>query len=212
MLHEAKTSTRVTTALFMALFSAAAAAAQVEPSAGWNAIAGCARQVTDRARHACVDQVLRDAGLLDGPAVSPPPAANLPAPAPVTPPSAVAAAPPSPAPVVAQAAPPPPQVVAAPPATVSPPPNAPAAARVNPMDMPDRQELSIAAVRKSADGRLILTASDGVVWRQNERQTMSQDSKVGDSLSIRKAAMGSFICSVTANPSFRCKPDARKAD
>lgn len=154
--------------------------------AGWAAVTRCAQQETEPARHDCVDQVLRDAGLLtpelrarqqqrafglEQPA-APPPAAKAP----------VTKAPPAPA---------------ATPSPATPPPESP----------PDRVEVEIASVARSPDGKLVITTIDGAVWRQTESLTNYRLPAAGERMTIRRGALGGYLCTPSSKLSWRCARD-----
>lgn len=185
MMAKVRFSKTCSLAMAMALSCAAAtpAAAAASAEAGWNAVTGCARQISDQARHACLDQVLRDAGLLASSTAR----ATVAPTAPVNEPQTS----------VPQAAPQPPPapVAATPPAPTTPVPAT-----------PDRMETQVASVSTSALGRITITARDGTVWRQTESLRLPRPPMAGDVIQVRKGALGSYICAVGSNPSYRCAP------
>jgi hypothetical protein len=163
---------------------------------GWSSVARCAQEESERARHTCVDDVLREAGLLttemrtrqqrrafgldDKPAPAPSPAPV--SPGPVAPSNASPAA------------------VAKSPETV-----APSPATVAPATQPDRIEVELAAVEKAVNGRLFVTTTDGAVWLQTESVEMPQPPVAGDRMSIRKGSMGGYRCTVASTRlTYRC--------
>jgi hypothetical protein len=125
---------------------------------GWRAVAACAAESSEKARHACLDDVLRRAGLLTSeretrqqregfgasPKASTPPAA------------------------------------------------------------PSTLEVELARVSTTHDEKLILTTTDGAVWRQIEGTPIRPVPAAGDRMTIRRASMGSFLCEVRRNVGFRC--------
>lgn len=159
-------------------------AAETSAEAGWAAVTRCAQQETERARHDCLDQVLRDAGLLTpelrqrqqqrafglSQPAAPPPAAKAPS-APAGEPRASASSEPKP------------------PAPESP---------------PDRVQVQIAAVASSPDGKLAITTSDGAVWRQTETLDNRRLPAVGESMTIRRGALGGYLCTLASKQSWRC--------
>ena len=141
----------------------------------WNAVAACGSNLDERQRHACVDDVLRRAGVLTAEqeqrdqrqrfglnATSPRPGA-------VTPPGA-----------------PDPDAATEPPVA-------------------DKVEVKIAAVAESRDGKLVLTTEDGSVWRQIDSGLIRRTPEPGQTLSISKAALGSFLCSLGGKAAFHCR-------
>jgi hypothetical protein len=149
---------------------------------GWSSIKRCAQEDTERARHSCLDRVLRDAGLLTDeiharqqrnafglehkPVREAPPAAT--------------SAPPAPASAsTSPAAPPPAQ--------------------------PDQLEVELAKVEKAANGRLFVTTTDGAIWLQSETVEMPQPPAAGDHMTIRKGSLGGYRCSITSTHlTYRC--------
>ena len=152
---------------------------------GWSSIARCAQEDSERARHTCLDRVLRDAGLLtpemhaqqqrrafgldDKPARAPPPAAAA-----------------SPAPIAPS------------PVTVAP-------AKAAPPAQPERLEVELAEVEKAVDDKLFVTTTDGAGWLQTETVEMPQPPAAGDRMTIRKGSMGGYRCSVASTHlTYRC--------
>jgi hypothetical protein len=170
-----------------------AQAARTQPSAeqGWSSVTRCAQEDSERARHTCLDRVLRDAGFLTNEmsAQQQRRAFGLEAQrAPAAPP-----APPSIAPPVAAVK------------EVVPPRPAPVAAPAGAAEQPDLLEVQLASVQKPADGKLVLTTSEGAVWRQSESADMPQPPAAGDRMTIRKGALASYRCSFPATRlTFRC--------
>jgi len=72
----------------------------------------------------------------------------------------------------------------------------------------DQIEVTLAKAMRRGDGRLVLTASDGVVWRQLYRQGSMPVPKAGASMAVRKGALDGYICAIDLAPRFRCKPDS----
>jgi hypothetical protein len=69
-------------------------------------------------------------------------------------------------------------------------------------------EVTLAKAMRRGDGRLVLTASDGVIWRQLYRQGSMPIPRAGASMAVRKGALGGYVCAIARAPSFRCKPDS----
>jgi predicted transglutaminase-like cysteine proteinase len=209
LLARAATATLLclTTTTVMAQTSATAPGS-MNAEQGWSAITHCAQEESERARHTCLDRVLRDAGLLTNemrarqqrkafgleekaartPPTPPPAAATSPVAA--TPP--VAAAKP-PATTAAPATAPAPATPATPPATAAPP------------AQPDRLEVELTKVEKAVNGRLLVTTSDGAVWLQAESVDMPQPPVAGDRMTIRKGSLNGYRCSVASTHlTYRC--------
>jgi hypothetical protein len=201
---------------------------------GWSAITRCSQEETERARHTCVDRVLRDAGLLTNemrakqqqrafgldnkPARTPEPA---PAPSTASAPSTGApiAGTPSPAaPSVATSPAPSSARATTPAAAASTPSAATSAASANDSasraaaaspapaaEPPDRVDVQLTKVVKAPNGRLVVTTSDGAVWLQTEAVSMPLPPAAGDRMSIRKATLGGYVCSVAdTHLTYRC--------
>jgi hypothetical protein len=191
----------ITRFLLLALGTAAATngasaetAAIDDADSGWRAVSDCAAQPSKEARHACLDNVLRRAGLLTperetrqqrerfglkgearAPASTPAPAPASALPSPVTP---------APSPSSASPAP------SAPPST--------------PPAVPSIVEVELARISTTHDEKLILTTTEGAVWRQIDGGAILPQPAAGDRMTIRRASMGSFLCEVRRNVGFRC--------
>lgn len=81
-----------------------------------------------------------------------------------------------------------------------------AAAKPEPSPPEDRT-VTLAEVVKRGDGKLRLTTTDGVVWRQTVSDTIRQMPKAGDTMDIRRGAFGGYKCQVGRWTSFRCTSD-----
>jgi hypothetical protein len=138
-----------------------AAASPVTAESGWNDVAACATHTGSRARHACLDEVLRRAGLLSAEREQKEKRQSF-----GLDESVAATAPERPA--------------------------------------GERVAATLAAVRETGDGKLILTTDDGAVWRQIESDRPQQTPRAGQRLEIRKASLGSFLCAVEQTLAFRC--------
>jgi hypothetical protein len=66
--------------------------------------------------------------------------------------------------------------------------------------------VTIASLQRTADGRVVVTTSEGAVWRQTESVDMPQPPVVGDAMTIRKGAMSGYRCSIRrSNLLYRCE-------
>jgi len=63
----------------------------------------------------------------------------------------------------------------------------------------------VAAVGQTHDGKLWIRTEDGAVWDENDTVIVRQPPKVGDSVRIRRAAVGSYLCDFTRWQSVRCE-------
>jgi len=82
------------------------------------------------------------------------------------------------------------------------PPKTPDAPAVEPVE--SQVEVQVASVTVTPDEKLIVTTTDGVVWRQRDSDPVRPPPAAGDTMTIRKALLGSFMCVVRRNDGFRC--------
>lgn len=61
------------------------------------------------------------------------------------------------------------------------------------------------SVRSDAEGRLVMTLEDGAVWGQIDGQSLGKPPKAGDTVEIRKAAMGSYLMKIGSQPAIRVR-------
>jgi ligand-binding sensor domain-containing protein len=59
-------------------------------------------------------------------------------------------------------------------------------------------------VTVTPDAKLIVTTTDGVVWLQRDSEAVRPTPAAGDTMIIRKALLGSFLCSVGRSVAYRC--------
>jgi len=165
----------------MLLAAPAFAKAQGTMSAdeGWTAVGRCAASGSERERHRCLDDLLRRAGLLTREAEAQAQRREFGA-RPATPPAASTAAPAPAAPAVKTA-----------PATVPPP-------------SPDRLEVKVATIGVGTDRKVVLTTSDGATWKQTDSDTLPRLPGAGETVRIRKASFGSYLCELPSHHTFRC--------
>lgn len=162
------------------LLGAAPVAAQdaVSPQERWGQVAACAAQRSNEARHACVDAVMRAAGVLEREAEVAINRENF----------GRVAPPPPPPPQVAQSAPrsaPPPVVTAPAPLTGI--------------------STRVAAVRTGADRRIVVTTTEGAVWRQADTGAIRRPPRVGEVFAVEEGALGSYRCTFNETTTFRCE-------
>ncbi len=161
---------------------------------GWSSMVSCAQEDSERARHACLDRVLREAGVLTNEMHARQQRnafglENKPASA-ATPTTAGSAStpPPEEKPSIAG------RLRGE---TVSP--SRPA------IEGSSRLEVELAGVGKAVDGKLFVTTTDGAVWLQTESVEMPQPPVAGDRMTIRKGSMGGYRCSVVSTHlTYRC--------
>jgi hypothetical protein len=170
---------------------------RIAPSdAAWSAITLCARIAKDSDRHVCLDDALRNAGLM--PAHSP----ATPVPAEGTAPAAGAVAP---AAVAGAAAP-----AAQAPDSVSPAQSKESRADFGLQPKTFREpavartlQVTIRQVDQ-ADGKLLLTTTEGAIWKQVESTNVWPVPTEGQTMTIERGSFGGFFCEPSKYVSFRC--------
>lgn len=165
-----------------------------DDAARWAQVRDCAARGDSAARHACVDEVLRAAGVLtpEAEAREQRQRFGLERAAPRT----AATPPPSPAPASASASPAPATAQPASPARTERPPAPP--------EPPSELQVEVATARVTPDKRVVFTTTDGGEWRQTEAQSIPRGPKPGDTIIIHRAALGSFLCELPRRASWRC--------
>ena len=169
---------------------------RIAPSdAAWSAITLCARIAKDSDRHACLDDALRKAGLMPAhPTAAPVPAAG-------TAPAAGAAA----APAAGAAAP----------AARGPDSASTAQSKESRADFGLQpktfREPAVArtlqvTIRQvdQADGKLLLTTTEGAIWKQVESTNVWPVPTEGQTMTIERGSFGGFFCEPSKYVSFRC--------
>lgn len=68
----------------------------------------------------------------------------------------------------------------------------------------DKLEVTLATVSESGDGKLILTTTEGAIWKQVESAAVRPLPKQGQAMIIEKASLGGFMCQPGKWVSFRC--------
>lgn len=198
----------------MLALGAPALAQDSSSEANWQRIVECAQERSESGRHACMDNVLEQAGVLDSDkraeiaaqdkietfglsVVQMEQAAR----------KAEEAQPAVPLPIPAAA----PAVAAAqPPATATPAPQAPAAApaappRPAPPAKLDSIETTIAQAFDPGNRLYIFVTAEGQIWQQNESKDLGLPPRPGTRFSVERGAMGGFICQFGNSRAFRCR-------
>jgi hypothetical protein len=152
--------------------------------AKWDAITKCAPLVDDGARHACLDDVLRKAGLMPDAARAAASRQRFGLPAPAVSVASVAA-----------------PVVAAPVAAA---PAAPVAAQSAKRAPEELIQVTLAGVKRGGDGTLVLNTTEGAVWRQIEAADLHPEPVAGDTLTITHTIFGGYMCQSKKWIVFRC--------
>ena len=168
---------------------------RVPSDAAWSAITLCARIAKDTDRHDCLDDALRNAGLMPAhPTAAPVPAAG-------TAPGAAAA------PAAAAGA--------ATPAARAPDSASPARSKQSRADFglqpKTSRETGVARTLKvtlsqvdQADGKLLLTTTEGAIWKQVESTKVWPVPTEGQTMTIERGSFGGFFCEPSKYVSFRC--------
>jgi hypothetical protein len=78
----------------------------------------------------------------------------------------------------------------------------PGAAKLRQED--EKLEVTLAAVEKSGDGKLMLTTTENAVWRQVESDAVRPMPEQGQTLTIEKTSFGGFMCKTAKAVAFRC--------
>ncbi len=193
----------MTSAVATASWAQDAAPTATSADAGWSAIKQCAGITKDSMRLACVDDVLRKAGLMAHSA-APTAKSSTATTSPAGPAVAAAAAAAAPAKAPASSASGQPQdsrvdfglqpktfPQAAPKDTQS-----SAAER--------QQQVTLVRVDQAGDGKLLLTTTDGAIWKQLESGPIRPAPTGGQTMTIERVSFGGFLCEPSKYVSFRC--------
>ncbi|HTB69040.1 MAG TPA: hypothetical protein VK727_22660 [Steroidobacteraceae bacterium] len=84
---------------------------------------------------------------------------------------------------------------------------APTAAAATPSAKPapeDPIQVTLAGVKRGADGTLLLNTTEGAVWRQIEPAALHPDPVAGDTLTIKRTVFGGYMCQSKKWIEFRC--------
>lgn len=68
----------------------------------------------------------------------------------------------------------------------------------------ERLDVTLAGVEQAGDGKLVLTTTDGAVWRQVESDAVRPMPAKGETLTIAKTSFGGFLCESARRVAFRC--------
>jgi len=63
----------------------------------------------------------------------------------------------------------------------------------------------VKSARVDAEQRLVVTLEDGAVWRQIDDTMLGKPPKAGDTIEVRKAAMGSYMMKIGSQPAIRVR-------
>lgn len=70
-----------------------------------------------------------------------------------------------------------------------------------------RLTLTVASVGDTAQGRLLLTSTDGAVWEQTDGDAVNSAPAPGDTVQVSKGMLGGYLCQVSRWQSVRCQRD-----
>jgi hypothetical protein len=164
---------------------AALAQAGGSPADRWQQVVACAAQGSNAARHDCIDAVLRAAGALSPEREAQVNRENF---------GREDRQAPSSAPAPSPALMPPATAAAAPqPAPIAPP---------QPLQGIATQ---VAAVSQGGDRKIVVTTTEGAVWRQIDSSPIRRLPRVGESFEVREGAMGGYRCTFNGNTTYRCE-------
>jgi len=74
-------------------------------------------------------------------------------------------------------------------------------------DVEEIKELTttIKTVRRGGNGKLLLTLEDGAQWAQTDSISLVRDPRPGSAITIRQAALGSYLASIDSQRGIRVK-------
>lgn len=153
------------------------------PADRWQQVVACAAQGSNAARHDCIDAVLRAAGALSPEREAQVNRENF-------------------GREDREASPPPPPPPAAPAAVPA------AAAAPQPVAPPQPLQgiaTQVAAVSQGGDRKIVVTTTEGAVWRQIDSSPIRRLPRMGESFEVREGAMGGYRCTFNGNTTYRCE-------
>jgi hypothetical protein len=68
-----------------------------------------------------------------------------------------------------------------------------------------RLETTIRSVRQTGDGKWMLTLQEGGTWVQTDSRELIADPEAGAKVTVRRAALGSYLANVAGQPAIRVK-------
>jgi len=68
----------------------------------------------------------------------------------------------------------------------------------------DQLQVTLAAVAQGGDGKLVLTTTDGAMWRQVESTAVRPTPAQGQLMTIERTSFGGFMCKSGRWVAFRC--------
>lgn len=160
-----------------------AAQAAGDAEAGWRAVAQCAEVGAAGRRHACLDDVLRRAGLLKPEREAQARREDFGRPA------------------EAKSARTVPRVVQPAPAPTPPAPAVHAPAPANPAGL----RTTVRSAQVAGNRRLVVVTTDGAVWEQTGSEDFHVLPRAGDAFEIQPGTLGSYRCTFGRSSVYRCR-------
>lgn len=68
-----------------------------------------------------------------------------------------------------------------------------------------RLETTIRSVRETGDGKWLITLEEGGTWMQTDSRELIVDPEPGAKITVRRAALGSYLANVAGQPAIRVK-------
>jgi hypothetical protein len=69
----------------------------------------------------------------------------------------------------------------------------------------EKLQSAVKSARVDAEQRLVVTLEDGAVWRQIDDTMLGKPPKAGDTIEVKKAAMGSYMMKIGSQPAIRVR-------
>lgn len=69
----------------------------------------------------------------------------------------------------------------------------------------EKLQAVVKSARVNAEQRLVVTLEDGAVWRQIDDEMLGKPPKAGDTVEVKKAAMGSYMMKIGSQPAIRVR-------
>lgn len=68
----------------------------------------------------------------------------------------------------------------------------------------DHLSVELSAAHRDANGKWVLTTTDGAVWRQTDEFDLGEDPHAGSKMVIQNGVAGSFFCKIDGQAQVRC--------
>jgi hypothetical protein len=72
-------------------------------------------------------------------------------------------------------------------------------------DQVDRVTIELSEAHLGAERKWIMTSTEGVVWAQNDDESVQEEPHTGSKVVIRHAALGSYFCNIDGQRAVRCE-------